>query len=146
MFSVWLVFVVQWCSTMVKSQTGCHPLWGYGSLYYRTNMWHLWSLQINFSEKCVMSSCVKPLLQTQTNPIILLHAFDRPVLFAKLYSGCVMWAIAFWACKVHSILFQLLFRMEVLVPIAGAGWVGDLGCGCSWLGLLWFRFICLLHL
>lgn len=34
-------------------------------------------LQIGFSGSCIMSSCVKPIRQQETNPVVLLHCFDR---------------------------------------------------------------------
>ncbi|KAF8408202.1 hypothetical protein HHK36_007345 [Tetracentron sinense] len=40
------------------------------------------SPQISFSEKCIMSSCVKPLIRSETNPVVLLHGFD---------SSCLEW-------------------------------------------------------
>ncbi|XP_059648769.1 alpha/beta hydrolase domain-containing protein VTE7 [Cornus florida] len=39
-------------------------------------------VQVSFSESSIMSSCVKPLLQTNTNPVVLLHGFD---------SSCLEW-------------------------------------------------------
>ncbi|GMP93818.1 hypothetical protein CsSME_00043504 [Camellia sinensis var. sinensis] len=43
---------------------------------------HRLPLQVSFSEGSIMSSCVKPLLQTDTNPVVLLHGFD---------SSCLEW-------------------------------------------------------
>ncbi|KAF7124594.1 hypothetical protein RHSIM_Rhsim12G0136000 [Rhododendron simsii] len=39
-------------------------------------------VQVSFSEGSIMSSCVKPLLQTNTTPVVLLHGFD---------SSCLEW-------------------------------------------------------
>ncbi|KAL6961190.1 Alpha/beta hydrolase domain-containing protein vte7 [Sarracenia purpurea var. burkii] len=39
-------------------------------------------VQIGFSESCIMSSCVKPMKQHDTNPVVLLHSFD---------SSCLEW-------------------------------------------------------
>lgn len=39
-------------------------------------------VQIGSSESCIMSSCVKPLIQSETNPVVLLHCFD---------SSCLEW-------------------------------------------------------
>lgn len=39
-------------------------------------------VQIGCSEGSVMSSCVKPLIQSETNPVVLLHCFD---------SSCLEW-------------------------------------------------------
>ncbi|KAK9272536.1 hypothetical protein L1049_002909 [Liquidambar formosana] len=39
-------------------------------------------VQIGFSENCIMSSCVKPLMRSETNPVVLLHCFD---------SSCLEW-------------------------------------------------------
>ncbi|KAJ7953908.1 alpha/beta-Hydrolases superfamily protein [Quillaja saponaria] len=37
---------------------------------------------VSFSESSIMSSCVKPSIQAQTNPVVLLHGFD---------SSCLEW-------------------------------------------------------
>lgn len=34
-------------------------------------------LQFGFSGSCIMSSCVKPIRQQETDPVVLLHCFDR---------------------------------------------------------------------
>lgn len=34
-------------------------------------------LQIGVSGRCIMSSCVKPIRQHETDPVVLLHCFDR---------------------------------------------------------------------
>ncbi|XP_030514702.1 uncharacterized hydrolase YugF isoform X2 [Rhodamnia argentea] len=39
-------------------------------------------LPVNFSDNCIMSSCVKPLVKGETNPVVLLHGFD---------SSCLEW-------------------------------------------------------
>ncbi|KAL6294841.1 hypothetical protein ACE6H2_002983 [Prunus campanulata] len=39
-------------------------------------------LPVGFGENCVMSSCVKPLVQSNTSPVVLLHGFD---------SSCLEW-------------------------------------------------------
>ncbi|XP_059643656.1 alpha/beta hydrolase domain-containing protein VTE7 [Cornus florida] len=39
-------------------------------------------VQVGFSESCIMSSCVKPLIKRETNPVVLLHCFD---------SSCLEW-------------------------------------------------------
>ncbi|KAK4602999.1 hypothetical protein RGQ29_011827 [Quercus rubra] len=39
-------------------------------------------VKVGFSESCIMSSCVKPLIQSETNPVVLLHCFD---------SSCLEW-------------------------------------------------------
>lgn len=39
-------------------------------------------VQVGFSDSCIMSSCVKPISQSQKNPVILLHGFD---------SSCLEW-------------------------------------------------------
>ncbi|KAJ4974722.1 hypothetical protein NE237_007896 [Protea cynaroides] len=43
-------------------------------------------LQVGISEKCIMSSCVKPLVETQKNPVVLFHGFD---------SSCLEWRYAY---------------------------------------------------
>ncbi|CAL8095254.1 unnamed protein product [Prunus armeniaca] len=39
-------------------------------------------MQVSFGENCVMSSCVKPLVQSNASPVVLLHGFD---------SSCLEW-------------------------------------------------------
>lgn len=39
-------------------------------------------LPVNLSDNCIMSSCVKPLVKGETNPVVLLHGFD---------SSCLEW-------------------------------------------------------
>ncbi|PRQ53382.1 putative 2-hydroxy-6-oxonona-2,4-dienedioate hydrolase [Rosa chinensis] len=39
-------------------------------------------VQMGLYESCIMSSCVKPLVQTKNNPVVLLHCFD---------SSCLEW-------------------------------------------------------
>ncbi|GAV65689.1 Abhydrolase_6 domain-containing protein [Cephalotus follicularis] len=43
-------------------------------------------VQIGFSESCIMSSCVKPRIQSKTTPVLLLHCFD---------SSCLEWRCAY---------------------------------------------------
>ncbi|XP_048327251.2 alpha/beta hydrolase domain-containing protein VTE7 isoform X2 [Ziziphus jujuba] len=43
-------------------------------------------VQIGSSESCIMSSCVKPLIQSEINPVVLLHCFD---------SSCLEWRCAY---------------------------------------------------
>ncbi|XP_059317215.1 alpha/beta hydrolase domain-containing protein VTE7 isoform X1 [Lycium ferocissimum] len=43
-------------------------------------------LPVNLSNGCVMSSCVKPIEQTEANPVVLLHGFD---------SSCLEWRYTF---------------------------------------------------
>ncbi|KDP27240.1 hypothetical protein JCGZ_19939 [Jatropha curcas] len=39
-------------------------------------------VQVGFPGKCIMSSCVKPLIKSQNSPVVLLHCFD---------SSCLEW-------------------------------------------------------
>eukprot|EP00262_Sarcandra_glabra_P003525 TRINITY_DN14263_c0_g1_i1.p1 TRINITY_DN14263_c0_g1~~TRINITY_DN14263_c0_g1_i1.p1 ORF type:complete len:368 (+),score=36.70 TRINITY_DN14263_c0_g1_i1:83-1105(+) len=43
-------------------------------------------VEVSFSENCIMSSCVKPLLKSELNPVVLLHGFD---------SSCLEWRYAY---------------------------------------------------
>lgn len=43
-------------------------------------------VNVSFSEKSIMSSCVKPLIQSNQNPVVLLHSFD---------SSCLEWRYTF---------------------------------------------------
>ncbi|KAL3525854.1 hypothetical protein ACH5RR_014226 [Cinchona calisaya] len=43
-------------------------------------------VKVGFSESCIMSSCVKPRFQCDTNPVVLLHSFD---------SSCLEWRCAY---------------------------------------------------
>lgn len=50
----------------------------------------LWIKQVGFSEGCIMSSCVKPKVQNATNPVVLLHCFDRFVMLGfVIFLGCI---------------------------------------------------------
>ncbi|KAF5939163.1 hypothetical protein HYC85_023422 [Camellia sinensis] len=49
--------------------------------------------QVSFSEGSIMSSCVKPLLQADTNPVVLLHGFDRYTLPLLEEAGLETWAL-----------------------------------------------------
>lgn len=40
-------------------------------------------MQVSFSENCIMSSCVKPLVKGEANPVVLLHGFDRFLVYPK---------------------------------------------------------------
>ncbi|KAF3431579.1 hypothetical protein FNV43_RR26310 [Rhamnella rubrinervis] len=40
------------------------------------------SVPVHSTENCIMTSCVRPLVQSKTNPIVLLHGFD---------SSCLEW-------------------------------------------------------
>ncbi|XP_031268494.1 uncharacterized protein LOC116126964 [Pistacia vera] len=42
--------------------------------------------QTEFSGSCIMSSCVKPRIKNETNPVVLLHSFD---------SSCLEWRSAY---------------------------------------------------
>jgi len=56
-------------------------------------------VQIGFSESCIMSSCVKPIRQDETNPVVLLHCFDSSCLeWRRTYplleeAGLEVWAV-----------------------------------------------------
>ncbi|KAM7252520.1 hypothetical protein ACFE04_024403 [Oxalis oulophora] len=57
-------------------------------------------LPVSFSDHCIMSSCVKPLLvQSETTPVVLLHGFDSSILeWRYIYplleeAGLETWAI-----------------------------------------------------
>ncbi|XP_021718396.1 uncharacterized protein LOC110686124 [Chenopodium quinoa] len=39
-------------------------------------------VQVSFSDTCIMSSCIRPSIQGNTNPVVLLHGFD---------SSCLEW-------------------------------------------------------
>ncbi|GAB4829050.1 Alpha/beta hydrolase domain-containing protein vte7, variant 3 [Ancistrocladus abbreviatus] len=43
-------------------------------------------VQVNFSENCIMSSCVRPSMQGTANPVVLLHGFD---------SSCLEWRYSY---------------------------------------------------
>ncbi|XP_076920948.1 alpha/beta hydrolase domain-containing protein VTE7-like [Bidens hawaiensis] len=56
-------------------------------------------VELTVSENCIMSSCVKPMIQNATNPIVLLHGFDSSCLEWRYtlplleQAGCETWAI-----------------------------------------------------
>ncbi|GAB4840114.1 Alpha/beta hydrolase domain-containing protein vte7 [Ancistrocladus abbreviatus] len=43
-------------------------------------------VQVNFSDRCIMSSCIRSLTQGTTNPVVLLHGFD---------SSCLEWRYSY---------------------------------------------------
>ncbi|KAF5748928.1 monoacylglycerol lipase ABHD6 [Tripterygium wilfordii] len=43
-------------------------------------------MQSGYSGSCIMSSCVKPLIRSKSNPVVLLHCFD---------SSCLEWRCAY---------------------------------------------------
>ncbi|GLT27560.1 hypothetical protein SLA2020_025470 [Shorea laevis] len=43
-------------------------------------------VNVNFSESSIMSSCVKPIIESKENPVVLLHGFD---------SSCLEWRYAY---------------------------------------------------
>ncbi|KAF6137437.1 hypothetical protein GIB67_009913 [Kingdonia uniflora] len=42
---------------------------------------------ISVSESSIMSSCVKPLMQSDTTPVVLLHGFDRMEIYISVDCG-----------------------------------------------------------
>ena len=99
-------------------------------------------MQVDCSEGCIMSSCVKPLIQSDFNPVVLLHCFDRFEIKCKSCHGCNIYHLMniFFLSWLFCV-FQFMFRMEVHIPLAWRGWFGGLGHWCSWMGLLWFRLV-----
>ncbi|XAR51665.1 2-hydroxy-6-oxonona-2,4-dienedioate hydrolase [Bertholletia excelsa] len=75
-------------------------------------------VEIEFSESCIMSSCVKPVVQSNANPVVLLHSFD---------SSCLEWRCTYplleeaglevWAVDVLGWGFS---DLEVLPPCNAA--------------------------
>ena len=64
--------------------------------------------------------------------------------FWQVFSSTVLRDVIYLICLWSSLLYliiQLLFRMEVHVSVAWGGWFWDLGCGHTWLGFFWFRFV-----
>ena len=100
----------------------------------------LYLAQVSFLEGSIMSSCVKPMLQTNTSPVVLLHGFDRSALCER-YTNLLI-KINYFLCFCSSLLLilQFLFRVEIHTSTAWGGWFGDLGNGHSRVGILWFRF------
>ncbi|XP_021672925.2 alpha/beta hydrolase domain-containing protein VTE7 isoform X2 [Hevea brasiliensis] len=43
-------------------------------------------VQMGFPEKCIMSSCIKPVIQSKHSPVVLLHCFD---------SSCLEWRCSY---------------------------------------------------
>lgn len=98
-------------------------------------------MQVSFGEICVMSSCVKPLVQSNTSPVVLLHGFDRS--FRKIlffFFGFLLLNICVF--EVHCLLlFSSCLEWRYTYPLleeAGLEtWAVDiLGWGFSDLGLL----------
>ncbi|KAJ0038588.1 hypothetical protein Pint_23492 [Pistacia integerrima] len=78
-------------------------------------------VQVSFSESSIMSSLVKPMIQSTTNPVVLLHGFD---------SSCLEWR----------------YTYPLLEEAGLETWAIDiLGWGFSDLVLLFSSFLCLLE-
>ncbi|KAI8534102.1 hypothetical protein RHMOL_Rhmol10G0062400 [Rhododendron molle] len=83
-------------------------------------------VQIGFSGSCIMSSCVKPIRQQETDPVVLLHCFDSSCLeWRRTYplledAGLEVWAVDVlgWGFSDLAvvILFPILAGLEVLPP------------------------------
>ncbi|KAG8662368.1 hypothetical protein MANES_01G095700v8 [Manihot esculenta] len=43
-------------------------------------------VQMDFPDKCIMSSCIKPVIQSKNSPLVLLHCFD---------SSCLEWRCSY---------------------------------------------------
>ena len=40
-------------------------------------------MHVSLKEDCIMSSCVRPLVESKTSPVVLLHGFDRSLYIQK---------------------------------------------------------------
>lgn len=81
-------------------------------------------MQVSFSDSCVMSSCVKPSIQSEESPVVLLHGFDRLLHNLGLFVVSVI--IFSFSCSSHLII-QFMFRMEIRISVAGGSWFRNLG-------------------
>ncbi|XP_027098635.1 alpha/beta hydrolase domain-containing protein VTE7 isoform X3 [Coffea arabica] len=69
-------------------------------------------LQVGFSESCIMSSCVKPRFQRDTNPAVLLHCFDSSCLeWRRTYPLLEDAAVETWAIDILGWGFSDLERL-----------------------------------
>ncbi|XP_027096726.1 alpha/beta hydrolase domain-containing protein VTE7-like isoform X1 [Coffea arabica] len=69
-------------------------------------------LQVGFSESCIMSSCVKPRFQRDTNPAVLLHCFDSSCLeWTRTYPLLEDAAVETWAIDILGWGFSDLERL-----------------------------------
>lgn len=101
------------------------------------------SSQVGFSDSYIMSSCVKPLTQSnETNPLVLLHSFDRFISLMNLFHleyTLVLWL--FWVIWIHRVVCPSSClewrRAYPLLENAGLeAWAVDiLGWGFSDLGI-----------
>ncbi|XP_048498973.2 alpha/beta hydrolase domain-containing protein VTE7-like isoform X2 [Beta vulgaris subsp. vulgaris] len=57
-----------------------------------SNVLCLMSLQVSFSDACIMSSCIRPSVQGKTTSVVLLHGFDRCVYPLLEEAGIESWA------------------------------------------------------
>jgi len=113
----------------------------------------LW-LQIGSSESCIMSSCVKPLIQSETSPVVLLHCFDRFEITCKLCHGynvfhllsLIDYFVLSSSCLEWSSTYPLLEEAGLeawAIDVLGWGFC-DLGsfislCSCFFIPILSYR-------
>ena len=109
-------------------------------LHCDINLVYLWFWQIGSSGSCIMSSCVKPVIRSNSNPVVLLHCFDRFVVYESHTNTPWLWNSYFLLSLIPSIvLLSSCLEWRCTYPLleeAGLeAWAVDvLGWGFSDLG------------
>lgn len=100
----------------------------------------LLALQSEYHNRCIMSSCVKPLIQREeATPVVLLHSFDRfvaPFIFVQLlYVFYIVLLVFLFKLFVRSSLLEWRCAYPLLESAGLEAWAVDiLGWGFSNLG------------
>lgn len=68
----------------------------------------VWTMQVSFSESSILSSLVKPLVQSTTNPVVLLHGFDRFHIHKRYH--CLQKNFYILSVEFHYILYPVLVQ------------------------------------
>lgn len=96
-----------------------------------------------------MSSCVKPLVQSKEPPVVLLHGFDRCLIFARdeicLRHFMIKLSLNFHAVLLFSSCLEWRYGYPLLEESGFETWAVDiLGWGFSDLGLFYYFAYCIL--
>lgn len=104
-------------------------------------------LQVGTSESCIMSSCIKPVIQGDKEPVVLLHCFDRFSYANSLLLACFTSMIG--GSYLFSLLYELSSCLEwrrtypLLEDTGVEAWAIDiLGWGFSDLGFVFLPYFC----
>ena len=110
-------------------------------LHCDINLVYLWFWQMGSSGSCIMSSCVKPVIRSNSNPVVLLHCFDRFVVYESHTNTPWLWNSSYFLLSLIPSIVLLSSCLEwrctyPLLEEAGLeAWAVDvLGWGFSDLG------------